>query len=348
MHVMNWGRKNLPSSAALCPHYYTSLQELLYRTAIFPSSLTQRGRSTLMDQMDGRPAPSTLYLSLSPLTLLRFLFLFFFLFLSHSVHFSPLPSHIFSKSCFRLFGSAVHKSFVISLWCSLDRLRQPVVWFSFNLIFVQSDTLYVSASVSCTQSGRSEFSSQPWTSLFMRENGIKSVHYRLQYFWPGTLFSLAVALKVCWNGPFFHVYKWALFMNPQGNGCFLKGFKRIAYSVRGPRFVNHIHTLHHIETNMVWLCSPNMNCHDIYQNGLPKCCRCEQLEWWREELVNCFPSPKTNDWKREQGSSRSVQRWKTAEKTESKTIRCLLICLPVVDLKMPSSTKCAINKNKNE
>lgn len=37
----------------------------------------------------------------------------------------------------------------------------------------------------------------------MRENGIKSVHYRLQFFWPGTLFSLAAVLKICWNRLFF-------------------------------------------------------------------------------------------------------------------------------------------------
>lgn len=207
MPVMYWGRKNLPSSAALCPHYYTSLQDSHF--PIIPHSVRPL-LSTLMDQMDWRPAPSTLRLSLSPslyytvcLWILSFFSSSSFLTRRISLFVSPLPSHIFFKSCFLHFGSAVHKSFVISLWCSLARLRQPVVWFSFNLIFVQSDTLYVSASVSCTQFGHSEFSSQPWTSLFMRENGIKLVHYRLQYFWPSILFSLAVALKVCWNGPFF-------------------------------------------------------------------------------------------------------------------------------------------------
>lgn len=34
-------------------------------------------------------------------------------------------------------------------------------------------------------------------SLFMRENGIKSVRHRLRVVWPGTLFSLAAALQVC-------------------------------------------------------------------------------------------------------------------------------------------------------
>lgn len=34
-------------------------------------------------------------------------------------------------------------------------------------------------------------------SLFMRENGIKSVRHRLRVVWPGTLFSLATALYVC-------------------------------------------------------------------------------------------------------------------------------------------------------
>lgn len=66
-------------------------------------------------------------------------------------------------------------------------------------------------------------------SLFMRENGIKSVRYRLWIFWPGTLFSLAAVLQVCWKEAHFfpHIYKWALFMYSPGTACFLKGFMRI-------------------------------------------------------------------------------------------------------------------------
>ncbi len=262
MPVMSWGRRNRPSSAALCPRYYTSLQGLPYRKGHFPIS-PQSVRPllcTLMDQMDWRLAPSSLHLSLSP-SLCCSLFVYF-LYLSQSANFSlslslslSLPSHVFSRSRFRHLGSAaVYKSLVISLWRTLPAPRQPVVWFSPELIFVQSDTLYVSASVSRTQFGHSEFSSQPWTfySLFMRENGIKSVHYRLQFFWPGTLFSLAAALKVCWNGPFFHVYKWALFMNPWGNACFLKGFKRILhYTQSGAPDLRSIFT-HSIILRLIW------------------------------------------------------------------------------------------------
>lgn len=209
--------------------------------------------------MDWRLAPSALHLSLPPLLLLLLCLCILsnFHFLSQSAYFSLslslLPSHVFSQSCFQHFGLAVYISLVISLWRSLALLRQPVVWFSLKLIFVQSDTLYVSASVSRTQFGHSKFSSQHWTfySLFMRENGIKSVHYRLQFFWPGTLFSLAASLKVCWNRPFFHVYKWALFMNPWGNACFLKGFKRILHHTQSGA-LDLCCTLHHIEANMVW------------------------------------------------------------------------------------------------
>lgn len=187
--------------------------------------------STLMDQTDLTTGTKSSQSSSLPHSLLYSIFVYFF-FLSQSAYGSlPPPSRIFSLSCFQHFGPAVHKSLVISLWHTLAPLRQPVVWFSLKLIFVPSDTLYVSASVSRTQFGRSEFSSQRSTfySLFMRENGIKSVHYRLQFFWPGILFSLAAALKVCWNRPFFHVYKWAPFMNPWGNACFLKQFKRILH-----------------------------------------------------------------------------------------------------------------------
>lgn len=315
MPVMIWGRGNQPSSAALCPRNYTSLQGLPYRKGHFPI-IPQSVRPllcTLMDQMDWRLAPSALHLSLSPP---HFITLSLYtsppLPASLLISLSSLPPDVFAQSCFQHFGLAVYKSLVISLRRTPAPQRQPVVWFSPKLIFVQSDTLYVSASVSRTQFGHSEFSSQPWTfySLFMRENGIKSVHYRLQFFWPGTLFSLAATLKVCWNGPFFHVYKWALFMNPWGNACFLKGFKRILHYTPsgGPRFVLHILTLHHIEANMVWLGLLYMNCHGIYQNGLPKCWRQEQLEWWWEELVNCFLSQRADEWKREGGSGRSEHR----------------------------------------
>lgn len=64
----------------------------------------------------------------------------------------------------------------------------------------------------------------------MRENGIKSVRFRLRVFWPGALFFLAAALRVCWKEAsffFFHIYKWGLFMYSPGTACFLKGFMRI-------------------------------------------------------------------------------------------------------------------------
>ncbi|CAB1438090.1 unnamed protein product [Pleuronectes platessa] len=69
--------------------------------------------------------------------------------------------HIFCPCCSRRFGHAVHKSLVIPLLALLALLRPPAVRFSRKLIFVQSDTLYVRASVSRTQFGHGEFSSQP-------------------------------------------------------------------------------------------------------------------------------------------------------------------------------------------
>lgn len=229
MQLMSWERGN----AALYPRFYTSLRGLPYRKGPFSHHLSVSEAVTL--HINGPNGPDDWHQALSiflspPLTLILYLCILFFFFPSLLMALCP-PSRIFSLSCFQHFGPAVHKSLVISLWHTPAPLRQPVVWFSLKLIFVPSDTLYVSASVSRTQFGRSEFSSQRSTfySLFMRENGIKSVHYRLQFFWPGILFSLAAALKVCWNRPFFHVYKWAPFMNPWGNACFLKQFKRILH-----------------------------------------------------------------------------------------------------------------------
>lgn len=168
MYVMNWGRRNRPPSAALCPHIYTSFQGLPYRKGHFPI-IPQSVRPlscTLMERMDWRLAPSA---PLIPPHHFATLSLYTFsAFPSLLVPFSSPLRFLVSRflSCFQHCGLAVHKSLVISLRRAPAPLRPPVQWFSLQLIFVQSDTLYVSASASCTQFGHSEFSSQPWTVLF--------------------------------------------------------------------------------------------------------------------------------------------------------------------------------------
>lgn len=58
---------------------------------------------------------------------------------------------------------------------------------------------------------------------------------RLEFFWPGTLFSLASAPNVCSNGLFFMSINGALFMCPPGKAFFLRGFRRIwHYTQSGP------------------------------------------------------------------------------------------------------------------
>lgn len=256
MPVMNWGRRNRPSSAALCPRNYTSLQGLPYRKGHFPI-IPQSVRPllcTLMEQMDWRLAPSAPHISLSPS--LYYSVFVYFLCVSHSAYSSPFTSlsHVFYQSCFQHCGLAVYKSHVLSLRRAPAPLRQPVLWFSLELI---SCRVIVCMSVPLSVAHNSDTASFPaspelFHSLFMQENGIKSVRYRLQFFWPGTLFSLAAALKVCWNRPFFHVYKWALFMYPWGNACFLKGFKRILhYTQSGALDLCCIFT-HSIILRMIW------------------------------------------------------------------------------------------------
>lgn len=66
-------------------------------------------------------------------------------------------------------------------------------------------------------------------SLFMQENGIKSVRHRLWVVWPGTLFSLAAALQFCWKeaGFFFISINGSFSCIHPGLLAFLKGFMRI-------------------------------------------------------------------------------------------------------------------------
>lgn len=45
------------------------------------------------------------------------------------------------------------------------------------------------------------------------------------------------------------------------------------YSVRGPTFVPCSHLLHHIEDDMEWLGSLELDHRGMYQSGLPKCRR---------------------------------------------------------------------------
>lgn len=134
MPVMNWGRRNRPSSAALCPRNYTSLQGLPYRKGHFPI-IPQSVRPllcTLMEQMDWRLAPSAPHISLSPS--LYYSVFVYFLCVSHSAYSSPFTSlsHVFYQSCFQHCGLAVYKSHVLSL--RRPPLRQPVLWFSLELI----------------------------------------------------------------------------------------------------------------------------------------------------------------------------------------------------------------------
>lgn len=61
---------------------------------------------------------------------------------------------------------------------------------------------------------------------------------------------------------FLHIYKWALFMYSPRTACF---FERIyedmaLFSVRGTRFVPCSHLLHHIEDDMEWLGSLELDC----------------------------------------------------------------------------------------
>lgn len=200
------------------------------------------------------------------------------------------------------------------------------------MIFVQSDTLYVRASVSRTQFGRERvFQPGPRTfySLFMRKNGIKSVHYRLQFFWPGTLFSLAAALKSLLKLALFfsHVYKWALFMNPWGNARFLKGFKRIRHRTQsGARDLCSVFT-HSIILRLIWY--GWARCIWIamvfIKMALPKCRRREQLEWWWERLVNCFLSPGVDEWERKGGNRPTDSRGKPGGRGEEPDLKAPIV-----------------------
>lgn len=87
MLVMSCGGRNRPSSAALCPRDYTSLQGLPCRKGHF-SIIPQSVRlllCTLMDQMDLRLAPSAPHLSFSPS--LYYSVFVYFLSLSQSAYF---------------------------------------------------------------------------------------------------------------------------------------------------------------------------------------------------------------------------------------------------------------------
>lgn len=169
MPVMNWGRRNRPSSAALCPRSYASTSRATLQEGPFshhPSVseaviLHINGANGLTTGTKCSPfslPPHFITLSLYTFSAFPSLLIPF----SFPLHF--LVSRFLS--CFQHCGLAVYKSLVISLRRAPAPLRQPVLWFSLQLIFVQSDTLYVSASVSRTQFGHSEFSSQPQTVLF--------------------------------------------------------------------------------------------------------------------------------------------------------------------------------------
>lgn len=152
-------------------------------------------RCTLMEQMNWRLAPGAPHTL--PLPHIWLLCLVYFLYLSPRPVIAWLPLSI--SPVFQHCGRAVYKSHVLSLRRAAAPLRQPALWFSLQLMSCRV-ILCMSVPMSVAHNfGHGEFSSQPWTfyCLFMRENGIKSVRYRLEFFWPSTLFSLAAALKVC-------------------------------------------------------------------------------------------------------------------------------------------------------
>ena len=265
MPAMSRGRRNRPSSAALRPRNYTSLQGLPCRKGHFPI-IPQSVRPllcTLMDQMDRRLAPSALRPpppSLPPsLTLLSSLCVLSLPFpVCSALSLSSLPSLTFSlHPVFSILCVAVDKSLVISLWRTPAPLRQPVVWFSLELIF-RAEWYFVCQCLCQSHTIRTQRVFQPALKLFILFSCERMELSRcitdLSFSGQAHCFPWLPHLKSVETGLFFflHVYKWALFMNPWGNAPFLKGFKRILhYAQSGALDLCSIFT-HSIILRLIW------------------------------------------------------------------------------------------------
>lgn len=224
MPVMSRGRRNQPSSFSLCPRNYTSIQGLPYRKGHFPI-IPQSVRpllSTLMDQMDRRLAPS----ALQPPTLNFISCSFFFLSL-------PSPLRLFLSLCLCL-STSLNPVFSIlatlsinhlsdrcdvpwpcwgGLWCDLDSS-----WFSCRVILCMSVPLSVAHN-----SDTASFPASPELFILFSCERMELSRCITDFSFSGQAycFPWPPHLKSVETGLFFHVYKWALFMNPWGNACLL-------------------------------------------------------------------------------------------------------------------------------